>query len=698
MILASLKHKFSKACRNYFCVLLLLFCYEVQGKTTSPGTTRNMPESPSFEFLFQTTTPLTCESLLQAINTKTVADDWTKQIANRLQQIIAAKTPNQTQKKEEVRLIKLLHAVSHCYLEKIQPDAIDKRINWEQLTEFFGTSLTVDANRIEPLLHSLMTIWIDYLKESNQRLGQYFKIPHHIAGRENQESRYIKIQGAFLAPDQGSMWLHCQKYFAKRSKGWSAVLRSGFLSPAFQFVQFTKTNIDIETALNLFPIPGYGDYQQPYPAISIELDSKSNEYQDPPWDLLYETCQDFGFQVIYPEDPHLRGELRFVGFDALYRDIFLNPLLPENLATDLPAALHASGFYPSPQGLRTILALGAQESTLQWNPKLNSQKKEMLRNRFDSILSKIMESVPSSVSSFFLSKEHKAQLERLIKELHKITDPKQDKSREYDFYRWSRETYAFIQDMVEHHSQMAMVGVWFFDLQSLMSRLEKEPQTFGLWQINVNHLQEKIDSYKQIRRAFPEIYQNINDSWTVNRSWLIEALSGRPNARLDKRRTLELLIHVHLRPHYENHLLGDDDDLMYFIAENMAGEMSTFRAAIQKELNKKMRSDLVTDGDLSFYLPYSTQIDWSKQSKTYTTLQAFIEAHRYYFKEPVQPEKLLESLCLSRSWEELNQLELYQKLMDKNSPVRIYPEIKSNLYNQTPKKYTQQVVKKSHLF
>jgi hypothetical protein len=676
--------------------ILLLTNHTIRAQPVSSVSSQIKGADSSTELLIDATTPLVCESLLQAIKTLPLANDLAGKIEDRLHQITASPLLNRNQKSAEINLIRLLHANSHCFLKTVDPDKIDKRLRWEQLSDLLRLHPTTDVTG--PLKVALTIIWINYLKEHADRLSFYFKTSHRQAGTESQDAPYIKFQEAFLTPDQASMWLHCQRRFNKRANGWSVFLQNGFLSKAFQFIQFTRKEIDIETALIYFPAPGYGDYQQSIPAISVSLINDTEGIQGQPWNLLYETCHEFGFQVIYPENENLKGELSFVGIDSLYREIFSNPLIPENIAHDLPEALQASGFYPSPQGLKTILALSAQESTMQWNPKLNSQKKVMLRKRFDSILSQVINSVPGSVSSFFLSKEHKTRLERLIGELHKITDPRQEKSREYDFYLWSRETYAFVKELAENHSQMALVGDWFFDLQSLITRLEKEPQTFGLWQINVNHLQEKIDSYKQLRRAFPEIYQNVNNTWIVNRSWLIDALSGRPHARLSRLRTLELIIHTHLRPHYENHMLGDDNDLLYFIAENMAGEMSTFRAAIQKELNEKMRYTLVTDGDLSYYLPYSTQIDWTKKSKTYVALREFIGIHQYYFKEPVQPEKLIKSLCQARSWTELHNLELYQKLMDKGSPIRIFPDIISSLYKQTPNKYARLVTKKSQLF
>ncbi len=147
-----------------------------------------------------------------------------------------------------------------------------------------------------------------------------------------------------------------------------------------------------------------------------------------------------------------------------------------------------------------------------------------------------------------------------------------------------------------------------------------------------------------------------------------------------------------------NHFQGDKKDLSFFIAENMSGEMSTYRAAIQQELNKKIGSKLVEDGDLTFYLPYSTKINWSRRSKTHQTLLQFVHKHQYYFEPPVNPPKLLKELCRAGSLTQLEHLELYVKIMGKKIGLRIFPDIKSSLYNQTPYDYARIVIKKARLF
>ena len=595
------------------------------------------------------------------------------------------------------RLIQsFLHRHAHCYFSATPIEEINKRISWQELRQWLEDRPSSFKNQLS---FQLIQLWISYLRSKSTQLDRSVSMPFpRSEPAHHSEQSYLKMNGALVTSGQASMWMHCKKRFEYLAPQWRAELISGYVSRTFQFIRFSREASSLQQAASRYPPPGYGTYQDPVPGVRIRLHATESGVPSAPWDLFYQSCSGFGFEAAYPDHPSLSGELRFAGIDALYQEIFANTLIPANIRRDLPPALQAADFYPSPEGLRVILALSAQESTIQWNPKLNIQKKKLLRRRFKNALERIDNTVPSSVTHFFLSSKHEQQLDQLMKTLQALTDPDRDSSREYDFYLWSRRAYAFIEELTDTYKKAATVGQWFFDLQSLKTRLEKEPQTFGLWQINVNHLMEKIRCFKQLRRAFPEIYQNRGGEWIINRSWLVDALSGKSQSRLSRRKTLELIIHTHLKPHYLNHLLGDTDDLMYFIAENMAGEMSTFRAAIQHQLNAKMHSVLSTDGDLTYYQPYSTDIDWEKPSKTYRKLMQFVEQHAYYFSTPLDPEKLVRDLCNADTWEELKSLELFQKLMGSEAPVRRFPDIRSKLYNQTPLSYARQVERKSHLF
>lgn len=683
------------ALRSFFLAVLLCMAVSqnVSAQATAPESTKSESLSLS-RIVLDSRKAKNCQSLHTYLSGLSSPVNVLKTIQFETSKIVKRDRSELVDLENNRNLLDFLHLTTHCYVSTRHIVLNDQRLSWKGLVDRINkTSGTRSLSR------QISLIWISFIRHQSRKLSELVNISFHPAEiSEHLSLSFIRHQNVLLTPGQASMWQHCQTRFNNKKHGWKANLIAGFMSPAYQFVSFVKQHSSLKKSLEQMPPPGFGDHQKIIPGMLISLSKLGKKATPQTWHLFYETCAEYGIERTYPDQEKLQFVARFLGVKSLYRDIFSNPLIPKNIARDLPDALQAAEFFPSPKGLRIILALSAQESTMQWNPKLNEQKKKLLRRRFNNILSKISQSIPGSVSSFFLAETHQKELDKLSNELHQLTDTNHDKTREYDFYLWSRKTFAFINELRNEYRQMAKVGQWFFDLESLNSRLEKEPQTFGLWQINVNHLQEKIKSFKQLRRAFPEIYQKTNGKWIVNRSWLIDALSGRPKARLNRRRTLELIIHTHLKPHYKNHMLGDGNDLMFFVAENMAGEMSTFRAAIQRELNQKMRSSLKTDGDLTYYLPYSTKIDWNKESKTYLKLKEFISRHRYYFDKPVDSNKLIRELCQARSWEELHQLELYRKLLDKDSAIRVFPDIRSNLYNQTPRAYARLVTKKSLLF
>jgi len=126
--------------------------------------------------------------------------------------------------------------------------------------------------------------------------------------------------------------------------------------------------------------------------------------------------------------------------------------------------------------------------------------------------------------------------------------------------------------------------------------------------------------------------------------------------------------------------------------------MSTFRAAIQQQLNKQVGTSLELDGDLSFYQPYSIRINWQRTSNTQQAFLKFVQKRYAYFTRPVNSDKLLKNVCQADSWGKLEQSELYRRIMKKSRGQRIFPKIKSVLYQQTPQIYSNVVWRKSRLF
>ncbi|MBU3914443.1 D-alanyl-D-alanine carboxypeptidase family protein, partial [bacterium] len=510
--------------------------------------------------------------------------------------------------------------------------------------------------------------WAEYLERNSNQLEELYDFPFKRQSVPDQNvTRYIKINDVLIPPGMASMWNHCEKVLLKQFPKWKPKLISGYHSPAYQSYLLSKSSGTLKNALFKTELPFYSRHQLDIPDISVDLIPLKENSAEKPWKQLHQICQEYGFLPSYPDHSHLQGELKFPGIKTLYDQVFASDLIKNTISRDYFEATKNTGFYLSPKGLRILFALSAQESTIQWNPKFNKEKKKLIKEKFLRVLSRIKGVFSGSVSNLLLSKNDQLQLASLTLDLERITDLDNDKVHEYDFYLWTRDVHEFIARLLIEHKQAAQFGQWFFELKSFQEQIEFEPQTFGLWQINVNHLRERIESFTQLRRVFPEIYLKVDGKWRVSRERLINALSGVPSSKLSHERTLELIIYTYLRPRYQNHMLGDNDDLDYFIAENMSGNMSTFRAAIQLELNNKIGSILICDGDLAFYYPYSTKINWFRNSKTYDELLRFIQKHQYYFKEPVNPERLIRQLCMADTWEELRDLELYKKIMGKKA-------------------------------
>jgi len=148
-----------------------------------------------------------------------------------------------------------------------------------------------------------------------------------------------------------------------------------------------------------------------------------------------------------------------------------------------------------------------------------------------------------------------------------------------------------------------------------------------------------------------------------------------------------------LIPRYFTHLNGSNLDLLFFAAENLAGEFSTYRAATQKEINRKLKTNLSLDGDLAIYYPYSTKINWQKQSNSQKALLKYIQTIRGTLKTRQSNTRLLMDICLAETKTKLFQSLVYKALFSKKGGVRIFPEIKSDLYSESPKQYGYKVIK-----
>ncbi|MFH2132480.1 MAG: hypothetical protein ABIK68_19040 [bacterium] len=571
------------------------------------------------------------------------------------------------------------------------------RLSWQSLQQTIKETAAEKGFSQELGQHAQQ--WADYLNKHSRELKTLFQLPYEWRSPQDIQSlEFVRSGNILLTPAQQSMWQHCKLSFENRQPDWEINLVSGYRSPAYETFLFTRMPGSLDEILRHTAPPHFSGHQSVTPDITVKITGKNGRTGEVlPWKEIYPVCSPFGFTRGLGGDKQER-ELGFIGVDRLYQTTFSNKLIPEQTKKDFFSAMQRTDFYPSPDGMRVLFAISAQESSLSWNPRLNRRKKKDLREKFDRILGNIESAFGGAVSELLFSDELNQEKNRLIEEMKRITNPSNRRIREYDLYLWTQKVGGFLNQLLKENRKITRFGKWLFQLERFAEQIQYEPQTFGLWQINVNHLIERIERHPQLRRRFPEIFIKRGDQWNVARSRMIDVLSGMPDSVLDRQRTLELIIHTYLQPRYQSHLLGHKDDLMFFIAENVAGEMSTFRAGIQQQLNDRVGSRLVLDGDLSFYHPYSTRIDWSRTSNTQKIMRKFIQMRYAYFSRPVDSESLVSSLCEAENWEKLQKSELYRRIMRKEQGLRVFPNIRSDLYQQTPLTYARITMKKSRLF
>ena len=558
------------------------------------------------------------------------------------------------------------------------------RLTWNQLRRRLSSRRTRQAFSRKVIQSAGLVI--EFFEKRANRLISLYNVSFKWRGTALPSSkRFIKRGNSYLPPEEFSMWRHCEIYVEKANPGLDLELVSAYQSPAYQLIAFAETSRHLRKALTLESPPYFSGHQSASPYISIRIRKKLSGRSL--WSGINRECGKYGFSPVYSTRNQTERHYRFIGIKRLYKGILGSERLPPHFANLFLMAMYRTGFFPSPRGLRVIFALSEKESGIRWDPPIGKKKKRVLRRRFNRFLARTKKGVTGMLVKALLSHKQLLEKKRLASRLQKLTTPRAI-TTEYDIYLWSQRAYRFYLGVIKRHNRMVGVGKWFLDFNALGGKLNYEPQSFGLWQINVNHLVEKLNHDSRFRKKYAPLFSGR----VVNRHRLVSALSGYEN-RLPRVKTLSLIIEAVLYPRYKNHLNGSEYDLMFFAAENLTGELSTYRAAIQKELNRRLNARQTQDGDLSIFFPYSTRINWNKRSNTQKSLLHLMDRHKRRFSSYRQRKREMKILCQASSKTELLASELYRFLMKNRMGQRLFPTIKSALYNQTPTRYVNQVMK-----
>jgi len=604
---------------------------------------------------------------------------------------IQKKIPQTTAAERRRKQLESLFKDSHKLFQSIPlPTSAD--INWSTLTKLvnlYGAKNNYSKKNINNAHKIIRT-----LKQGRRNLKKSFHFKWNWQGlRVPDSSLFIKRGPVLGSIELFSMWDHCSLELQNHSFPLYFELKSAWQSPAYQALLLLKSANTLRVAFEKIPPPFFSAHQKLLPAITIKVKPHKNAKVN--WKPFDQSCRQFGFVPTGTLSGRNQQEYLFIGVKKLYSKLLNSKRIPQELLDNLLDALYQGNFFPSVKGLETILALSEKESSFQWNPRVNRIKKKSLKKEFDSTIFDKKNGVSSYFVDLLLSKDLLKQKSDLIEDLEKITDIKNPHVTEFDIYLWSRKALDFIHGVMNRYDQSSKVGSFFFDLNTRLKHLEYEPQTFGLWQSNVNNLLQLLQQKKTKAKKYPEIF----NKGKIDRHQLVRALSGLPDS-MSHKKTLSLLFETTIKPAYYNHLQGEEDDLNYFASENLVGKMATYRATIQKKLNEFLKTNLTIDGDLAHYYPYSLQINWDRRSNSQLALYKFIFKNKETLLKGLdssqlgeEADQLIREICQASTKEELFRSKLYRAIMKGEIGKRIYPKIASRLYGQTPEDYAEKVFK-----
>ncbi len=527
--------------------------------------------------------------------------------------------------------------------------------------------------------------WLDLMKNHVDKVASLYGI-HGKVWSEISNVNRVQFGEAYVRPDEMAFLRYAVDDW-KRMYPTKPIPRitSGYRSPAYQCVVLAQFPGSLRDVLRKAVLPGMSRHQRDLPDVSLSLGrlSKPDERR------FFLILTKWGFYSSYPKDISRKGEVHFIGVERVYSRFFKSKRGLRIYKQLLPA-LYAASFFPHPDYLKAMIALSLQESDFVWNPRLSNIKKKRIGEQFSFMFGK-GETALSLAFRLMIPRKRKVKLEQLKYDFSRMLSLKNRRVTEYDLQVWMSDFRILLTDWIYQNHPLMCVADVFGNVTEITNRVAHEPQTFGLWQLNVNHFIEKMGENKDLPRRFRSIYYLEDGKFKVNRDEWIACLCGTRDAALERSQTLELIFEVVFKERFENHYNGNTSGVRYFVVENLTGEMSTYRAALQVRLNKILGSELQADGDLAIYGRYGLTPKNGVSSRTMKALAKYIR--KYLPSQKVKSEKFILDLISAGNWKELSENFLYRKIMGDEAGTRIFPQVRSSLYGQSGKDYAKRVLR-----
>ena len=289
----------------------------------------------------------------------------------------------------------------------------------------------------------------------------------------------------------GSMWNHCKKQFLQSNPGSNVFLISESHSLENELLLINKHHLSLPDNPNKKPFFINNSSQSENIHLKIQLKHSKEMTSDQSIRSFLKICSRFGFSKQQQLD-HSILVLSFKNIWLTYHQILNSKRIPQPEFGDLLSGFQKSGFYPSPDGLRVLLALSEQRSDFTWNSTLSEQKKKILQHQYNHFVKNNQDSFWGLISGWLLPNWLNRQKVTFIKQFESIINPSNKQVTDFDLYLWTQQVLAFLKDPETGQSSIPYYGQWLLNMDRVISRLKFEPQQFGLWQININHFQNSL--------------------------------------------------------------------------------------------------------------------------------------------------------------------------------------------------------------